>query len=503
MAFLSTLDVKHIEIAAGDKGIYQTCFLMRKEISRGRDLPLIQTLATGLTKNMASKTDKSKALTGWVASRIQYREDLDMSWTERGLQWIPLQQCPSKFKKCEEVEMLYSVSQVLKQGYGDCLPGDTLLLTPIGFKQLAEIQVGDIIMGDGEWTKVTNWWDKGILPILQVRLSSGSFFSATPEHRVFYSPRRAVGFEEIPLSEVKIKGRFMSPKYLVQGKTELDPDMAWLLGVYVADGWTEYNNENKPFRLRISGKDGFPKEKQKKRVQEVCKKFGFETNWQSRFITIKNPSLAELTAPLGRHSYEKHLPTLDYTAETARSILEGLASDASHSNTGTLTYNTTSSELALQIRVLHRMLGEKVNIHRVDVHGGLGTHPIYRIGAVRKTRVDGKRPWEKVTVRFIEEGQDCQVFDIETESHRFYLPEHDIIVHNCDDFVMLLGALHEAIGIPVKLVVAALNPSIPNEFSHVYLLVETEQGWIPVDAINKANPWGWEAPNAYRREIAC
>ncbi len=74
---------------------------------------------------------------------------------------------------------------------------------------------------------------------------------------------------------------------------------------------------------------------------------------------------------------------------------------------------------------------------------------------------------------------------------------------DCDDFCIFLGALHEIVGISTKLVVVALDRNDPTQFSHVYLIANLDGTWVPVDAVNKTQPWGWEAPNAYRKEIMC
>lgn len=74
---------------------------------------------------------------------------------------------------------------------------------------------------------------------------------------------------------------------------------------------------------------------------------------------------------------------------------------------------------------------------------------------------------------------------------------------DCDDFCILLGALHELVGISTKLVVVALDRNDPTQYSHVYLIANLDGSWIPVDAVNKTKPWGWEAPHAFRKEIMC
>jgi hypothetical protein len=82
------------------------------------------------------------------------------------------------------------------------------------------------------------------------------------------------------------------------------------------------------------------------------------------------------------------------------------------------------------------MIGQSVHIKRWDDHGGLGTHPIYRV-TVRKTNDEAgmnqfarRNSARVVAIREAEEELCC---DITTDTGRFWLPESDLVVHNCED----------------------------------------------------------------------
>jgi len=74
---------------------------------------------------------------------------------------------------------------------------------------------------------------------------------------------------------------------------------------------------------------------------------------------------------------------------------------------------------------------------------------------------------------------------------------------DCDDFVVGLGAFFQLAGIHWCPVVVALDSSMPGEFSHIYLIANLDGSWVPVDAVNAREPWGWESPNPMRREVLC
>ena len=62
---------------------------------------------------------------------------------------------------------------------------------------------------------------------------------------------------------------------------------------------------------------------------------------------------------------------------------------------------------------------------------------------------------------------------------------------DCDDYVSLLGALYVAAGYPVRLVLVSMRPD--KEYEHIYLRVQTQDGWIAADPIHQ-HLFGWEVP---------
>lgn len=70
---------------------------------------------------------------------------------------------------------------------GDCLAGHTRLAASDGLKYISDIKVGDVVQGKNGWAKVTQWWDKGVLPTKRYLISSGpndgSYVHATDDHK--------------------------------------------------------------------------------------------------------------------------------------------------------------------------------------------------------------------------------------------------------------------------------------------------------------------------------
>lgn len=71
---------------------------------------------------------------------------------------------------------------------------------------------------------------------------------------------------------------------------------------------------------------------------------------------------------------------------------------------------------------------------------------------------------------------------------------------DCDDMTILLGAMLEAIGHPVRLVLTGPDPARPLLFSHIYLEVYCRGRWIPLDA-TMPHPMGWAPRALVRRTV--
>ena len=318
--------------------------------------------------------------------------------------------------------------------WGDCIPISSLILRDdYSVDALGNVAPGERIMGEGQFTTVTEHAFTGEKPILAFELNNGSILRCSPEHRVFERDGEEKRAENVKIGDLLRTPNVPFPTFPSPlNPSSLSPeDFAWLLGVYVADGWTDLPRHP---RFMVSGKDGCKKEEQKRRVQGLMEKIGINTRWDKRYIAVNDRPLAEYMKSCGGHAPEKHLPTLCMSQEQVRSVVEGLAADASTATSGTITHGTTSEVLALQLRILYRMLGQSVHIKRWDDHGGFGTHPIYRV-TVRQpddeNHPNARRNSARVVAIREEEPEMC--CDITTDTGRFYLPESDTIVHNCED----------------------------------------------------------------------
>jgi hypothetical protein len=68
---------------------------------------------------------------------------------------------------------------------------------------------------------------------------------------------------------------------------------------------------------------------------------------------------------------------------------------------------------------------------------------------------------------------------------------------DCDDMAILLGAMLQAVGHPVRIVLTGPDPLRPCFFSHVYLHAHHRGVWIPLDP-TMPHPMGWESRSPVR-----
>jgi transglutaminase-like putative cysteine protease len=385
--------------------------------------------------------------------------------------------------------------RTLELGGGDCLPGETLLVTPQGLVRIDQIKVGDTIHDGASWVRVTNWWDKGHLPINTYELNNKSVLRCTADHRVFRVTRGNGEHIEVRAGDLEEGDLLLQPREFEAGVESLSDEHAIIAGAYLAEGWWD---ESKGIFCIAGVPNG-------KGVRELvlaaAARLGITNLYEHRRYIGFRKEHAWLTAGLGVGAAEKRLPHLNFDRNTIATIVRVMEmGDGGLSTTGkgemrNMVYSTASRTLALQYRIMQRMLGRSTHMKSMtaEEHGGAGSLPIWRI-TVRNNHT--RKPWAKVrTIRnaIIE----TQAFDIETTSGRIYLPESDVIVHNCDEYSATAAAALMSVGIPARFKVIRTKDS--PTWNHIYVEAGTPKQsptkWIALDASVAAKP-GWEAPRS-------
>ena len=337
---------------------------------------------------------------------------------------------------------------IARRGWGDCFPQGTLLLRDdYQLVRIEDIQIGERIWSKNQWATVLKKADKGSLALDAIRLNNGSTVLLTGDHHVYVTHKRT-GESRVRVSDLQVGEALVQPERIAMGTdVSLDPDRAYVEGLHVADGWYEEERE----RFRVSGQDGSRKEAQKREIQTICARLGIETNWQRKYITISDPAWAARVALMGHLAPNKHFLSLNLGEAQAAESLRGVMADSAANTHGAgRTFTTTSHQLMVQVRVLHRMFGKSTSIRYMTAqeHGGLGQNPIWRVGVREPV---GNRGEKILRVKEIDrEVVDLPCWDIQTSDGYVYLPEHDVTVSNCDDWAPTHAASLRASGVDPK-----------------------------------------------------
>jgi hypothetical protein len=350
-----------------------------------------------------------------------------------------------------------------------------------------------------------------VLPTWLIKLNNGSSMRLTPDHKVWVleCAKHPTGAgctqNTCPLSErtknvVRVHQltknmTLIQPDAIDAGSREIDPEEAWIEGVFVADGWIDSAT-----RFAIAGKDGHPKEAQKRRVEAFFSARGIKTEWQSRYIRVYSREWVQRLSALGHGAVNKRVASLDYAAPAAKALVEGVMADSGVTAHSGRCFTTTSRTLFTQTRILLKTQGVSCSERFVPNHGGLGKNPVWRLQERLKAE-DRERGVKVLRIKeIVKDDVELPCFDFATEDKHIWLPEADWTVHNCDDMAIRLGALLRSIGYAVRCRIVA-PAGQPKQWAHIYLMVGNEPGtpspsrWYALDPTEPQHGPFWEVPD--------
>ena len=344
------------------------------------------------------------------------------------------------------VEEFCTIPAILKGGASDCFPAGTLLLRDdYELVPVEDLRPGMRIWGRDKWSTVERSWYKGILECDAIRLNNGDRVKLTPDHHVYVAVCRqhehvqlskscscrmdARDVRRVTVTDLEPGMVLVAPERIPFGSEHMDPDRAYVEGLFVSDGWSSTNRE-----FCISGQDGCPKEAQKFEVVAICERLGIPTRWHRKSVAVKDPAWTLRVQQMGGHAPEKHALSLNLDAKAAAELLRGIMADSGVNacGNGSRHFSSTSYRLYVQTRVLHRMFGISCgsDYFTQDQHKGFGTHPIWWLSTRRPQTKQEKLLRVKEVVRGV---MSLPCWDITTDDHYVYLPEHDVTVSNCED----------------------------------------------------------------------
>lgn len=259
----------------------------------------------------------------------------------------------------------------LQTGKGKAQPLDALVRTPGGWTTMGNLKVGDMVIApDGTPTPVVQIHPQGIQPIFRVTFSDGRSAECTQDHlwEVFYvNTTQAKRWRVVNTAEMQRLLAMPNPRVYVRLiKPEASPDIELPINPYVLGAILGDGHVGKTI-LGFTTADEFMASKLRKLLpssiqlaKHNCSPFGYSF---CRASDDKLNPYLEILGNLGlrgKLSHQKFIPAqyLESSPAQRLQLLQGLLdTDGTAGKEGSVSYATTSENLANQVQYLVRSLG--------------------------------------------------------------------------------------------------------------------------------------------------
>lgn len=318
--------------------------------------------ANWLTENLVSFTTRP------MYEPVKVQIPIQAHWTDREHQppVIEYLTAPEPVQKLVE----------LQTGKGKAQPLDAKIKVPGGWKTMGEMREGDpLIAPDGTVTSVTGVHPQGEREVFKVTFADGRSTECCSEHlwEVFYintQPHcrwRVVNTLEvlrlISMPNPRVYVRLMKPEKAPQIDLPMDP---YVFGLLLGDG--HIGNQT----LRLSSADSFIVEQVTALLPsdlQMTRQRIYDYGIVRSSKTYLKNSYLEVFRELGlggKLSHEKFIPEVYLNGSFSQKlfVLQGLLdTDGTVQQSGSVSYSTTSLELAKGVQYLIRSIGGIAAIH--------------------------------------------------------------------------------------------------------------------------------------------
>jgi site-specific DNA-cytosine methylase len=373
----------------------------------------------------------------------------------------------------------------------DCFPAGTMILARDGYRPIEEIEVGDEILTHRlRWRRVTSTMS-AIKPLLRLRGHGHPGLIVSPEHPFYARLRHDVwnneqrGYDRKLDPEAWVRAGTLDKSWYwaspcefpeaspppipiyKQRETEITPELMWIAGRYVADGWTRLTDTRAELGISCG------KHKVDTFRKHAClwprsgpRSGSNELVWHEReqrtarqFITSHRGLVEWLREHFGHGAAEKRIPgwALGMSRALREALLDGYLSGDGYvqptAGVPLVHATTVSKALAFGLKALVATLGHSASI----TFRALNTNVIE--GRVVNARPSWSVRWriertENHAQTFLENGmiwapvrqrQDdvcdaAEVFNLSVEEDESYVAD-GIVVHNCTHFSRAKGSV--------------------------------------------------------------
>lgn len=177
-----------------------------------------------------------------------------------------------------------------------CLPKDSLVHTEKGLIEIQNIKVGDkVLTSNGEYENVNNVFIQGKQKLIKIITQDGEFL-CTPNHQMAILETPTT-YKWVVAKNLNKEDRLLTTRHVIDGEVtslpswcyektknsttckditipQLDPDMAWFIGLFGGDGYTFPNYKKNGFNAYVALVFGLNEYDIAKKAQEQLKRFG-------------------------------------------------------------------------------------------------------------------------------------------------------------------------------------------------------------------------------------
>lgn len=254
-----------------------------------------------------------------------------------------------------------------------CFVAGTPVLTEKGYRPIEELKIGDLVYThDGTLQPITNVMTHVADNVVSTKVSGALSLTTTKNHKFFV--RQGCSLTKKPLEEIEHTDEVALFKLPSNRKKSIDPNLAYIIGRYVGDGWktskkVQLKNGKKEYWSYFLCSSSKEKDYLVEKLQKANIEFGFHNknnreDIQEYALHMKNKDLIKYLSDCGRYAIDKHFPTefLQWDNETLSAMLQGyFEADGCTIERGEKKVNKTntiSRQLALETSLILRTLGK-------------------------------------------------------------------------------------------------------------------------------------------------
>lgn len=364
-----------------------------------------------------------------------------------------------------------------------------------------------------EFKPISNFIDKGELPVYKVSLSNGTSFRATENHQLYVFFRHQLAYsvrnelQTMTLGDlVKLRGTWRGDRYTIpiaaripeadlksRYTPKLSQEQLWVEGLYVAEGWAEASGKGRrkttyPTHRAKIGMNNVPVIAELKKNLAVLEQPFGEHLRKDGLVTVRmSPSkfTHRLGVRFGKNSAEKRFPKWypSLSKEQLTTLLHSYAlGDGFIPTKGQwkdwvhVVYNTKSQVLAGQIQFMHMVLGRPVSLYHQPAWKSKPS--MFRVYEYKGNAKQKLPDLASVKIKSIEPDGVERCCDITVADNHNFVLEGGALVHNCDEAATMFCALCACMELaPLRFRFGGNDGTL----HHVWSRVQADGNWYDSD----------------------